>query len=80
MAELLHNPEKMAKVRSELKEITKKDDMSVEESEMCKLPYLNAVVIETLRLHPLAPFLVPRKALCDIELQGFTVPKNVKIL
>ena len=52
----------------------------VEESHTSKLPYLNAVVKETLRLHPPAPFLVPRKSNNDIELAGFTVPKDAQIL
>ncbi|GKA31782.1 putative pentatricopeptide repeat-containing protein [Tanacetum coccineum] len=81
MAELLHNPEKMAKVRSELEEITDKDNVIVEESDISKLPYLNAVVKEeTLRLHPPVPFLLPHKALCDVEVKGFTVPKGAQIL
>ena len=80
MAELIHNPEKMAIARSEIKEVIGKDAMIIEESDICKLPYLEAVVKESLRLHPPAPFLLPHKALCDVEIGGFVVPKDAQIL
>ncbi|KAJ9564026.1 LOW QUALITY PROTEIN: hypothetical protein OSB04_009186 [Centaurea solstitialis] len=80
MAELVRNPKKMAKTRSELEEFAGKDTMIIEESDIGKLPYLEAVVKETLRLHPPAPFLIPHKALCDVEIGGFVVPKDAQIL
>lgn len=79
MAELLHNPSKMAKAREELEEVLGKDRL-IQESDISKLPYLRATVKETLRLHPPAPFLVPHKAEKDIEMCGFTVPKNAQVL
>ncbi|XP_041021375.1 cytochrome P450 76T24-like [Juglans microcarpa x Juglans regia] len=79
MAELLHNPSKMAKVREELEEVIGKDGL-VQESDISKLPYLLATVKETFRLHPPAPLLLPHKAEVDVEMRGFTVPKNAQIL
>ncbi|KAL4338493.1 hypothetical protein AHAS_Ahas12G0215700 [Arachis hypogaea] len=79
MAELIHSPKKLLKVREELEESLGKNG-EVEESHISKLPYLNAIVKETLRLHPPAPFLVPHKANDDVELGGFTVPKSAQIL
>ncbi|KAG6734191.1 hypothetical protein I3842_01G261500 [Carya illinoinensis] len=79
MAELLHNPPKMAKVREELEEVIGKDGL-VQESDISKLPYLLATVKETFRLHPPAPLLLPHKAEADVEICGFTVPKNAQIL
>ncbi|XP_015950858.1 cytochrome P450 76T24-like [Arachis duranensis] len=79
MAELIHSPKKLLKVRKELEESLGKNG-EVEESHISKLPYLNAIVKETLRLHPPAPFLVPHKANDDVELGGFTVPKSAQIL
>ncbi|KAJ9564021.1 hypothetical protein OSB04_009181 [Centaurea solstitialis] len=80
MAELVHNPEKMAKARSELKEVAGKDNTIIMESDIAGLPYLEAVVKETFRLHPPLPFLLPHKALSDVEIGGFVVPKDAQIL
>ncbi|KAJ9564022.1 hypothetical protein OSB04_009182 [Centaurea solstitialis] len=80
MAELVHNPEKMVKARLELEEALPKDAMIIEESDISKLPYLGAVIKETFRLHPPAPLLLPHKALSDVEIGGFVVPKDAQIL
>ncbi|KAF7844724.1 geraniol 8-hydroxylase-like [Senna tora] len=79
MAELLCNPEKLDKVRQELQLALNKGE-EFDESHILKLPFLKAVVKETLRLHPPAPFLIPRKSEEDVELCGFVVPKNAQIL
>ncbi|XP_068640219.1 geraniol 8-hydroxylase-like isoform X1 [Aristolochia californica] len=79
MAELLRNPEAMARARSELGEIIGKGKQ-VEESDVCRLPYLQAIVKETLRLHPPAPFLIPHRAECDVEISGYTIPKHTKVI
>ncbi|XP_057435511.1 geraniol 8-hydroxylase-like [Lotus japonicus] len=78
MAELLRNPDKLAKAKEELYEVIGKD-ATLEESHISKLPYLQAVVKETLRLHPQAPLLLPRK--CDeaVNIAGFHVPKDAQV-
>ncbi|KAB1218860.1 Cytochrome P450 76C4 [Morella rubra] len=79
MAELLRDPSKMAKTREEAQEVLGNVGL-VQESDILKLPYLQAVVKETLRLHPPGPLLIPHKAEADVEMCGFTVPKNAQIL
>uniref|UniRef100_A0A7N0ZSB9 Cytochrome P450 n=1 Tax=Kalanchoe fedtschenkoi TaxID=63787 RepID=A0A7N0ZSB9_KALFE len=79
LTELLRSPSKMAKAQSEIAAVLGKGKL-VQESDIPKLPYLHAVVKETLRLHPAAPFLVPHKALADVEIDGFTVPAGSQIL
>ncbi|XP_061966986.1 cytochrome P450 76T24-like [Populus nigra] len=76
MAELLLNPDKMVKAKNELQQV----EGPVQESDISKCPYLQAIVKETFRLHPPAPLLLPRKAVSEVEMQGFTVPKNAQIL
>ncbi|MBA0611514.1 hypothetical protein Godav_012194 [Gossypium davidsonii] len=78
MAELLHNPQALLEARRELKKIIGKGNL-VEESNVTCLPYLQAIVKETLRLHPPAPFLIPRKAEADIEVHNFVVPKGAQV-
>ncbi|KAM0050280.1 putative geraniol 8-hydroxylase [Helianthus debilis subsp. tardiflorus] len=80
MAELIHNPEKMSKARSELMETLVDGNESVEESDISRLPYLQAIVKETLRLHPPVTFLVPHKAKTDVEIQGYMVRKDSQVL
>ncbi|KAL2460761.1 Cytochrome [Abeliophyllum distichum] len=79
MAELLHNPNKLLKARNELKDVVGVNGL-IQESDISRLPYLQAVVKETFRLHPAAPFLVPHKSTADIEINGYVVPKNAQIL
>ncbi|KAK7303623.1 hypothetical protein RJT34_14534 [Clitoria ternatea] len=79
MAELLHNPTTMSKAKKELEETVGLGN-PIEESDIAKLPYLQAIMKETLRLHPPAPFLLPRKAKVDVELNGFTIPKGAQVL
>ncbi|XP_059637609.1 cytochrome P450 76T24-like [Cornus florida] len=81
MAELIKKPEAMAKARNELEEVIGRDGHRlVQESDIPTLPYLQAVVKETFRLHPVGPLLVPHKAEADVEICGFTVPKNAQVL
>ncbi|XP_031484900.1 cytochrome P450 76T24-like [Nymphaea colorata] len=79
MAELLLNPKKMETVRLELKQIIGKDRV-VQETDIQQLPYLQAVVKETLRLHPPIPLLVPHRADVTTKVGGFTVPKHTEVL
>ncbi|XP_044476125.1 geraniol 8-hydroxylase-like isoform X2 [Mangifera indica] len=79
MAELLQNPEALSNAQLELEETIGKGN-PVEESDITQLPYLQAIIKETLRLHPPAPFLIPRKSSTDVEINGFTIPKDARVL
>lgn len=79
MAELLRNPKALLEARRELQQIIGKGN-AVEESDVTRLPYLQAIVKETLRLHPPVPFLLPRKVEADIEIHNFVVPKDAQVL
>nr|AKI33916.1 cytochrome P450 76AD1-like protein [Ercilla volubilis] len=81
MAELVKNPEIMLKAETEIKQALGNDpSLIIQESDIAKLPYLQAIVKETLRLHPPTVFLLPRKAEVDVELYGYVVPKNAQVL
>ncbi|XP_057811440.1 labd-13Z-ene-9,15,16-triol synthase, chloroplastic-like [Salvia miltiorrhiza] len=79
MSELLNRPEAMEKVQKELSEVVGMNNI-VEESHLPKLHFLDAVIKETLRLHPPVPFLVPRAPLHSSSVGGYTIPKGTKIL
>jgi cytochrome P450 len=77
MTELLINRDCMSKVKIELNSVVGEKD--VEESDIDKLPYLQGVVKETLRLHPPIPLLVPRKAIQDTKFMGYFIPKDTQV-
>ncbi|KAL9228968.1 hypothetical protein vseg_004492 [Gypsophila vaccaria] len=79
MSELLRNPDKLANAQNETDRVIGKNNYPIQESDIAKLPYIQAVIKETLRLHPPAPFLVPHKAESEVELCGYFIPKNAQI-
>ncbi|KAH9626801.1 hypothetical protein KSS87_001960 [Heliosperma pusillum] len=79
MAELIHNPNKLKILQTELQKTVGKGN-SVQECHITELPYLQAIVKETLRLHPPAPIPVPRKVDSDINIFDYTIPKNSMVL
>ncbi|CAI8605177.1 unnamed protein product [Vicia faba] len=79
MAELMHNPEIMSKVQNELEQVVGKG-IPVEETDIAKLPYMQAVIKETFRVHPPVPLLLPRKAETDVEIGDYIIPKDAQVL
>jgi cytochrome P450 len=79
MTELLQNPVPMSKVCNELAGIIG-SGRNIEESQIGQLPYLQAVIKETFRLHPPAPLLLPRQAETATKVTGYTIPKDVRVL
>lgn len=56
MTELFRSTEKMVKAQSEIRQVIGQNGF-VQESDIPSLPYLQAIVKETLRLHPAAPLI-----------------------
>nr|AKH04263.1 putative hydroxylase [Taxus baccata] len=79
LAELVNHPEVQRKVRSEVESIVGRG-AAVKEADIEKLPYLQAVVKETLRLHTPIPLLVPHMNLDDASLGGFSIPRESKVV
>lgn len=79
MTELMRDPENMIKVKAELRNVIG-HDRQFKESDISRLPYLCAVIKETLRLHPTVPLLLPRKTVEDIDINGYVICKNAQVL
>ncbi|KAF5812607.1 putative cytochrome P450 [Helianthus annuus] len=79
MTEIMKNLDVMKRVQEELEEIVGLNNI-VEEYHLQKLQYLDATIKETLRLHPILPFLMPRSPSKDCTVGGYTVPKDSTVL
>ncbi|KAJ0766510.1 putative cytochrome P450 [Helianthus annuus] len=79
MTEIMKNLDVMKRVQEELEEIVGLNNI-VEEYHLQKLQYLDATIKETLRLHPILPFLMPRSPSKDCTVGGHTVPKDSTVL
>ncbi|XP_019172766.1 PREDICTED: cytochrome P450 CYP736A12-like [Ipomoea nil] len=79
MAELLKHPQKMKKVQEELDNKVGLNRM-VEETDLDSLEYLEMVTKESLRLHPVAPLLIPHEAREDCMVDGFYIPRKATIM
>ncbi|KAL8516814.1 hypothetical protein ACS0TY_015172 [Phlomoides rotata] len=77
-AELLRSPHTFKKLREELDRVVGLN-RQVEEKDMENLPYLQAVVKETLRLHPVLPLLLPRNTMEDTKYLGYIIPKGTQV-
>ncbi|XAR70380.1 Geraniol 8-hydroxylase [Bertholletia excelsa] len=79
MTELFRNPKILLKAQEELQQVIGRGN-PIEESDIIRLPYLNAIIKENFRLHPPAPLLLPRRVEADAEVSGFTVPRGAQVL
>ncbi|KAL2932427.1 hypothetical protein RDABS01_023818 [Bienertia sinuspersici] len=77
IAELINHPHVLRKVREEIKLVVGITRL-VKESDIPKLPYLQAVVKETLRLHPAAP-ITTRLCRESCKVEDFDIPKNTPV-
>ncbi|XP_026389058.1 (S)-N-methylcoclaurine 3'-hydroxylase isozyme 1-like [Papaver somniferum] len=78
LSELTKNPDVTANMRSELLSVVGK--RPVKESDIPNMPYLQAFVKETLRLHPATPLLLPRRALETCKVLNYIIPKECQIM
>ncbi|XP_074309068.1 cytochrome P450 89A2-like [Silene latifolia] len=75
MANIVKYPNIQTAIFEEIKVLIE-EKAEVEEDDLPKLPYLKAVVLEGLRRHPPAHFLLPHAVTQETELGGYTVPRN----
>lgn len=80
MAELIRKPAVLKKVQDEIRTAVGADKGRVRRDDLPKLRYLKMVVMETLRLHPALPLLVPRETLRRIKVAGHDVPAKTRVL
>ncbi|KAF3774992.1 hypothetical protein EJ110_NYTH51671 [Nymphaea thermarum] len=76
---LLNNPHLLKKAQDELDCHVGKE-RQVNESDVNNLPYLQAIVKESMRLYPATPLLLPHESMEPIQLGGLDVPVGSTLL
>ena len=79
MANLVKHPHIQAKLFEEISGVVGEGGEEVKEEDLQKMPYLKAVILEGLRRHPPAHFLLPHSVIQDATLEGFAIPKNTLV-
>ncbi|KAI3717809.1 hypothetical protein L1987_69658 [Smallanthus sonchifolius] len=79
IAELLRHPQAMKELQQEALKTGQGRSMIVEE-ELEKMPYLKAVLKETLRLYPPLPLLVPHESTQDVKVLGYDIPSGTQVI
>ncbi|KAK3219932.1 hypothetical protein Dsin_013902 [Dipteronia sinensis] len=78
MGELINHPTAFKKLRDEINTVVGPNRL-VKESDTPNLPYLRAVIGETLRLHPPAPLII-RECAEDCKINGSIVKAKTRVL
>ncbi|XP_043712783.1 trimethyltridecatetraene synthase-like [Telopea speciosissima] len=78
LSELFKNPETLKKATEELDRVVGRERW-VEEKDISHLPYIDAIVKETLRMHPVSPLLAPHEAQEDCEVAGYTILAGTRV-
>ncbi|CDP21079.1 unnamed protein product [Coffea canephora] len=76
---LLNHPEVLEKSRAEL-DAQIGTDRLVDEHDLSNLSYLHNIILETLRLYPTAPMLLPHESSVDCKIGGYNIPRGTILL
>ncbi|KAG5522988.1 hypothetical protein RHGRI_034959 [Rhododendron griersonianum] len=79
MTELLKHTQAMKKLQAEVRVIAQ-SNQPVTEDDLDQMPYLKAVIKETLRLHPPSPILVPRESTKDVQVMGYDIAAGTRVV
>ncbi|KAG0560615.1 hypothetical protein KC19_10G193500 [Ceratodon purpureus] len=78
MAEILRNPTVLEQATSELDQVIGHNRL-VQESDIPELKYMQAIVKEVLRLHPVAPMLIPHQNTHLTKAFGYNIPTQTRL-
>jgi cytochrome P450 len=79
LSELLRHPRVMKILQEEIQNEVGNKRM-VEEKDLKKFNYLDMVIDETLRLHPVGPLLLPRECRESITIDGYFIKENTRVI
>lgn len=75
---LMNNKQVLKKAQQELDQVVG-INRNVEESDIPNLPYLQAIITETLRLYPSSPNSIPHETIEDTCISGYHIPAGTTI-
>ncbi|KAJ7539040.1 hypothetical protein O6H91_11G074600 [Diphasiastrum complanatum] len=78
VANIIIQPQIQAEIVKEIERVVGK--RAVTEEDIHKLPYLEAVVMETLRRHPPGYYTLPHAVTEPCKLRGYDIPLNARVL
>ncbi|KAE8657999.1 Kinase superfamily protein [Hibiscus syriacus] len=78
ISELIKQPQLIGKATEELDRVTGRERW-VEEKDIPQLPYLDEIMKETMRKHPIAPLLAPHLAMEDCKVAGHDIRKGTRV-
>ncbi|KAL4298108.1 hypothetical protein GQ457_12G021990 [Hibiscus cannabinus] len=78
MSELIKHPQLITQATEELDRVIGRERW-VEERDIPQLPYLEAIMKETMRKHPVAPLLAPHMAMEDCNVAGYDIRKGTRV-
>ncbi|GFQ04618.1 cytochrome p450 71a6 [Phtheirospermum japonicum] len=79
IAELIRNPRTMNILQYEVRQVAG-NKKEIDEDDLEKMPYLRAVIKESLRLHPPGPLLAPHESIQDTKVMGYDIKAGTQVL
>ncbi|XP_078168498.1 cytochrome P450 81Q32-like [Carex rostrata] len=79
LANLLNNPSILTKAAAEIDAHVGSQRL-VQESDMDNLPFLNCILKESLRIHPIAPLLDAHESREEVTVGGYNIPKGTMLI
>ncbi|CAN0924312.1 Premnaspirodiene oxygenase [Linum grandiflorum] len=79
MSEMVKDPRVLELAQQEVRRVFGTKG-TVDEDGLHELSYLNAVIKESLRMHPDGPLLLPRETRATVTVNGFEIPAKTRVL
>ncbi|TXG46559.1 hypothetical protein EZV62_027941 [Acer yangbiense] len=79
MSDLLNHPSVLKKARAEIESVLDPDQL-MDEPDLSKLHYLQNIILETLRLYPTGPLMLPHLSSDDCTVEGYHISGDTMLI